>query len=316
MATTKSSSKAKTKTTKARTTSKAASKKTTKVSAKRTSAAATKKPATKAVKATKAPTKTKARLTGQVVLSRLNWLSAGFHLVGAVLVAVLMGGYLQQIFMNFVARDELASTEETVFVPAIHHMYDVELRWVVVGILVAGAIVPLLQLRRSAEYQTALKKRINVWRWIDKAFVSGTILAVVAALSGVQDGMVLKVIGGLIVVTALLGWLSERQNTDPKAKPDFAPFGISLITGMLPWLIILAYAFGTPLWGAIRYPWFVYALFTSVFITSTAYAINQYNYVRRFRNWVNYEAVERNYIIIDIVARVSFAVILVVGLSK
>src|SRR5690606_22516050 len=118
-----------------------------------------------------------------------------------------------------------------------------------------------------------------------------------------------------ILVTAILGWLSERQNADPKAKPDYSAFGISLITGVLPWMVILAYAFATPIWGAIRYPWFVYALYAAVFVGSAAYAINGYNYVRRFRNWTSYAVVERNYIIIDVVTRLSFAVILIVGLS-
>jgi hypothetical protein len=227
-----------------------------------------------------------------------------------------MGNYFQQIVTGLVVKDELASGQETVFVPAIHHLYDANLRWCIVALLVAGAIMPLLQLRRRGAYDLAVKSRRNPLRWADKAIISGTMLTVVAMLSGVQDFMTLKVIGGLIVITALLGWLGERQNTDVKAKPDYSAFGISLLSGALPWLIILGYATATPIWGMIRSPWYVYALYAVVFASSTAYAINGYNYIRRFRNWTNYAVVERNYLIIDILARVSFAVILIVGLAK
>lgn len=316
MATTKKSTKAKTKTTKRPSTKKSTSKQT---SAKKPAAVKSTKP-TKSVKATvQKPAKVKkprTKLTETQLLRRLNGVSAFVHLAGAVAVGILMGNYFQQIVTGLVVKDELASGQETVFVPAIHHLYDANLRWCLVVLLVAGAILPLIQLRRSAAYDLSVKARRNPLRWADKAIISGVMLTVVAMLSGVQDFMTLKVIGGLIVVTALLGWLSERQNADPKSKPDYSAFGISLLSGMLPWLIILGYAAATPIWGMIRSPWYVYALYAVVFASSAAYAINGYNYVRRFRNWTNYAVVERNYIVIDILARASFAVILIIGLSK
>lgn len=316
MATTKKSSKAKTKTTKRPSTKKPATKRPT---AKKPAAAKVAKP-TKSVKAeAQKPAKAKSprtKLTETQILRRLNGVSAFVHLAGAVAVGILMGNYFQQIVTGLVVKDELASGQETVFVPAIHHLYDANLRWCIVALLVAGAIMPLVQLRRSAAYDLSVKSRRNPLRWADKAIISGVILTIVAMFSGVQDFMTLKVIGGSIVVTALLGWLSERQNADAKAKPDYSAFGVSLVSGMLPWLIILGYAMATPIWGMIRSPWYVYALYGVVFASSAAYAINGYNYVRRFRNWTNYAVVERNYLIIDILARASFAVILIVGLAK
>lgn len=299
-------------------------KKTTSAPAKVTktakSAKAVKKPSVVQKAASQKSKKTqksaKARLTDTQILRRLNGVSALLHLAGAVAVGFLMGNYLQQVVTGLVVRDELASGQETVFVPAVHHLYDANLRWCIVALLVAGAILPLVQLRRRAVYESSVKARRNPLRWADKAIMSGVMLTVVAMLSGVQDFMTLKVVGGLIVVTALLGWLSERQNTDTKAAPDYSAFGISLLAGTLPWLIIMAHAFATPIWGMVRYPWYVYALYAAVFAASVAYAINGYNYIRRFRNWTNYAVVERNYVIIDIFARVSFAVILIVGLAK
>jgi len=323
MATKKTSSRPKTNTSKPKKATKPAAnsrstKPATKTAAKATASSSTRARSTKASRAatTKKTSAKKTKLTDNQMLRRLNWLSLCVHLLGALIAALLMSSYVQQVFAGFVARDELASVNDTVFVPAIHHLYDVQLMWLVVAVLLLGAIMPLVQLRQRGRYEQRIKQRANPLRWADKAIVSGAMLSVVAALSGVQDFMTLKVIGGLIVVTAMLGWLSERQNADPKAKPDYSAFGISLVSGALPWLIILGYAFATPLWGMIRYPWYVYALHAVVFIGSAAYAINGYNYVRRFRNWVNYAVVERNYLIIDVATRLSFAIVLIVGFSK
>lgn len=329
MATTKKSPKAKTNTSKSKkpASSKAVSKKATskapsKTSGKTSAARAgmrktpsTSAKAAKPVKPAKKPVPKAAKTPAQK-LRLLNQISAVVHLAGAVAALLLMGKASVQIFTGFVARDELASTTNTVFVPAIHHLYDVQVRYAVVAILLLGAVVPLINTLKSARYQQAINTKSNPLRWLNIAVLSGLTLGAVAALAGVQDFMTLKLVGGLIAVTAALGWLSERQNSDVKLKPDYSAFGISLLSGALPWLLILAFAFGTPLWGMVRYPWYVYALFGTVFISSAAYAINGYNYVRRFRNWVDYQNVERNYVLIDMFARVSLLLILVIGLSK
>lgn len=326
MATTKKSPKAKTKTTTAKSTAKkpvaktnkTASKAASKTAAARATTAKAKQSVSKTTKVTKPARATSSmkKSTGSSPLHRLHQLSAFLHVIGAVVAAVLMGGASLQFFTGLMTKDELASSASTVFVPAIHHMYDVEIRWVVVVLLALGAVMPLIRVFKRDRFQAVLKAKSNPLRWADKAVLSGAMVAVVAAISGVEDIMTLKVIGGLIVVTAALGWLAERQNADPKASPDKSAYFISLLSGALPWLIILAYAFGTPLWGMVRYPWYVYALYASVLVSSAAYAIASYNYVRRFRAWANYEVLERNYLIIDIFARVSFAAILIIGLAK
>lgn len=322
MATTKKSTKAKTNTAKSK---KPVTKKLTssKKPATKSVAAKSKKTPTKVAKVVK-PTKVSAKkvavakqpLSPTELLRRLNQVSAFVHVAGAIAAFVLMSKASVQIFTGLVARDELASNTQTVFVPAIHHLYDVQVKYAVVAVLLVGAVVPIINVVKQKRYEKAVKAKANPLRWINIAVLSGAVLGIVAALSGVQDFMTLKLVGGLIVTTAALGWLSERQNSDSKAKPDRSAFGISLFTGALPWLVILAFAFGTPLWGMIRYPWYVYALYGTVFASSAAYAINGYNYMRRFRNWTKYEVVERNYVLIDVFARVSFAAILIIGLSK
>lgn len=321
MATTKKSPKAKTKTTKASTKTKNTAKKpagkASKTAATRAASAKAKQSVAKSAKVAKPAQKTTKlvkKATEASPLRKLHQLSAFLHVVGAVAAAVLMGSATLQFFTGLTTKDELASSTSTIFVPAIHHLYDLEIRWIVVTLLVLGAIMPLMRVFRQNRYQAVLKAKSNPLRWADKAILSGAMLMVVAALSGVEDVMTLKVIGGLIVVTAALGWLAERQNANPKASPDRAAYTISLLSGALPWLIILAYAFGTPLWGMVRYPWYVYALYVSVLISGIAYALNGSAYIRRLRS--SYEVVERNYLIIDIFARVSFAIILIVGFAK
>lgn len=329
MATTKKSSKANTKTAKGKAAkSRAASARaaTKKSAAKTTAPVAARGAATKAkqapTKVTKSARTTSSTATKSTKISKtsslrkLNQLSAVLHIAGAVLAAVFMGNATLQFFSGLMTRDELASGASTVFIPAIHHLYDIEIRWIVVALLLVGAIVPLINVFRSDRYQATLKARRNPLRWASTGIVGGAMVAVVAALSGVEDIMTLKVIGGLVIIAAALGWLAERQNGDKTASPDKTACSIGVVSGLLPWLIILTYAFGTPLWGMVRYPWYVYALYASVLAGFAAYTVNGCKYIRRLRVWANYETLERNYVVIDMLTRVSFAVILIVGLAK
>ncbi len=252
--------------------------------------------------------------TGSELLHRLNALHIIISLVAAVAAVVLMSRAGQSISTGLVVSNELAAEGQSHLVPAIHYLYELEVRYVLVAIMVLSALVPLRNILQPKQYANDLKNKTNIFRWLDKAIVGGMMLGVVASLSGVQDFMTLKLVGAFIVVTALLGWLSERQNTSD-AK-DWSAYGISVLTGTMPWMMIAAYSLGTVIWGRNNQHWYVYALYLSVFLSSIAYALNGANYIRKFKSWSDYMVVERNYVLIDIVNRTLFAVILIVGLHK
>ncbi|HSX24260.1 MAG TPA: heliorhodopsin HeR [Candidatus Saccharimonadales bacterium] len=251
--------------------------------------------------------------TVQTGLSSLNTLSIIMALALAGVAGFFMNHTSYQLFTGLLTKDELASKTTTVFVPAVHAVYDLELRWALVAILILSAIVPLLYLTRlKRQYADTLKSKVNLMRWIDMAVISALMVEVIALVSGVQDIATLKLIGVFIGVTCVLGWLSDRQNATG-TKPVWTTYVVSLVTGALPWLLIATYAGGTLLWGMVRSPWWVYALYGTTVVSFIGYIMNQMRHIKRRQA---YEVTERNALQISLFAKIAFAVILIVGLYK
>lgn len=278
-----------------------------------------KKPVTKAAKTTKKSvattaakiTKTQKPFTEQ--LRRLNLASGVLGILLAAAAGFLMNNSSYQLFTGLLTTDELAGKTSAIFVPAIHSVFDLQLRWAVVTILLISAVVPLLAATRNRkQYEESLVKKVMLWRWIDMAVVSALILEVIAILSGVQDIMTLKLVGGLMLTTCLLGWLSEKHQAKTRGGGR-GVFILSLFTGTLPWVLIAVSAIGTLVYGMVRSPWYVYALYATTLVAFMSYGLNG---SRRLKAQQSYETTERNYQLAGIFAKTAFAVILIVGLYK
>lgn len=300
MATKKTSTKAKTKTTKAK------SKSTKKTGVAKQAKATTPKVTAKAAVAKKAkPSVTVQKLGG------LHMLSAGLFLLLAVLAGVLMSNVSYQLTVGHIARDELAGGT---LVPAVQAVYDVELRWLVVTALVLSAVMPVLYLTNLRERYTSFVKntRMQPMRWIDFAVTGAFIVSVVALLSGVSDLPTLKLVGGLVVATGILGLIAERQN-NTTAKPVRIAYLTSLLTGFLPWLLITTYAVATVIYAAYA-PWYIYALYAAVLGGYVLHVRNQH--LALYRPTSNYLMVERNYVVVNLLLKSAFAVILIAGFFR
>ncbi len=276
----------------------------------------TKKTASKITKAnTVAKTKVSIRRSAKSQLRMLTVLTALVSVAGAVAAGLLMNNTSYQFVTGFLTRDELASKTVTVFAPAVHVLAEVELRWIVVFIMTLSAIVPLLILTRlKNRYQENLRQRVNLLRWIDMAVVSALIVETIALLSGVNDVMTLKLVGGLVAITCLLDWLSEKHHAR-QSTTGRGVFILSVVTGTLPWLLIAVYAVATPVYGMVRLPWFVYALYAATGIGFIGYCLNNWRYLKAGTG-ADYEKTERNYLQLGLFVKLAFAVILIVGLQK
>ena len=283
-----------------------------------------KKPAAKSTKATKTtkksvaakavkPAAKKSSDRSLAQLFQLNVFSAFLSVALAGVAGWFIGSTSYQIFTSLITKDELASKDLTVFVPAIHALYDVPIRWYVVGVLLVSALIPVLaatKLRR--QYESAVKSKVNMWRWLEMAVVGSLIMTGVALINGVQDIMTLKLVGIMILVTCALGWFAEKQNAGA-TKPVWSNYVLSIFTGMVPWLVIAGYIVGTLVFGMVRSPWYVYALTGTTLIGFLGYAFNQ---MRQIKLLQDYTTTERNNLQIGIFVKVAFAIILIIGLQK
>lgn len=300
--TTKKTTKAKTKTTKPKATpKKAASAKT-----------APAKPAKKAViKPSKQPRQRKpVTLFG---LARINKLTIAVFIVLAVAAGQLMSEATYQLGIGHLAEYKPAEGS-AVLMPAVRALYDIELRWIVVGFLALSAVMPILYLSKLRDkYEHYVKDtRIQPYRWFDLGVTGALMLEVTALMSGISDITVLKLIGGVVFITAMLALVAERQN-NAAGKPIWSAYITSVFSGVLPWLVIAASAVASVVYGSVRSPWYVYALYAAFAGGWILIAANEYKQYRKLGAWANYLTVERNYLVLSLLTKSAFALILIAG---
>lgn len=339
MATTTKSTKAKTKTAAARTTKRSsgrakaaaapkavATKKaaTKKVAAKKTTVT-TKSTRTKTTDATKRAPTGKAAATGRLKSFKLAKTVTlrtlrGLHLITAGLLALLAlaAGYFMnntsyQLTIGHLAKDDLTSAANSVLAPAAQAIYDVELRWLVVATLVLSLILPILYLTKLANRYAAYlnQTRMLPFRWIDFAVTGALIVETVALVNGTSDLPTLKLLAGVMVVTALTGLIAERQN-DTARTPVRSAYFTSLFTGLLPLLFIAAYIVATVIYSTAELPWYVYALFAVALLQYVGWMRNLRMHLRGANNLI----VERNYLAISLLTKAAFAIVLIAGFFR
>lgn len=313
-------------TTKATTQAKA---KTTKTPAARTRTAAAKttrttktakaaKPAVKkqaVVKKTAVTAKRRSTELTTGTLRKLNFIKALVFAGLAVAAGFLMNSATYALSVGHAAKDQLLSLTggQTVFVPARTVLMDVEVRWVVVTIMGIAALLSLLAATRlRRRYEASVLTGVSSMRWIGWGITTALMVETIALLSGVSDLWVLKTIAGLMLVTCTLAWIVEKRLAQA-GRPIWSEFVVSLFTGSLPWLIIFGYAISTWVWGLVRYPWYVYALYASTIIGFTLLTVNQY---KRISGWKNTLVIDRNYLLIGLATKAAFAIILILGFQK
>jgi hypothetical protein len=305
----------------AKTTTKSKAKsKTTKKPAARTRAAAAKtsKTTSKSVKpaATKvAAGKSKTAALTLATLRKLNLIKAFVFTALAVAAGMLMNDSSYAVNIGYQTKDELISLTagKTAFVSATQSLADVQVRWLVIIILGLAALFSLLAATRlRRKYEAAVTDGVSSWRWLTLGITSALIVEVVALVSGVSDILTLKVLAGLMLVTCALGWVNEKR-LKQAGRPIWSDYVVSLFTGVLPWVLILGYAVSTWVWGLVRYPWFVYALYASTLVGFTLIALNEY---KRNSGWKNNLVIERNYLLTGLATKAAFAAILIFAFQK
>ncbi len=237
---------------------------------------------------------------------------ANLHIISVVLyagLAVLAGMLMQPlsygVTSSYLTNDTFLSTDKTVFVTASRPLFDLEIRWALVGLLALSAVLPVLYLTKlKANYAKALKDGVWALRWIETAVAAAIMIEIVGLLVGHSDIMMLKLMSGLVAITAGLCWLAERQK---------GTFVFGLLTAALPWLVIASTMLHTVLYGAVRSPWFVYG---ATFALLAGFILTAKNLRGKLPGGKNFEGAERNHVIISLLTKVAFCVVLIVGLAK
>lgn len=165
----------------------------------------------------------------------------------------------------------------------------------------------------NPSYNEQLAKKMNMFRWYEYALSSSLMIVLIAVLFGVYDIGALMLIFGLNASMNLFGLLMEKLNYYTK-KTDWTPFIYGSLAGIIPWVVVIMYAFGNA--DPTKVPWFVYAIFGSYLVFFNLFPINMIMQYKKIGKWKDYLYGERAYIILSLVAKSVLAWLVFFGVMQ
>jgi hypothetical protein len=248
-------------------------------------------------------------------LYKFNLFSAAASLVFAVLSVIFVSKQSVDAIWSYATKDELASTSGAVLGPAYKTLATIEIRYLLAVIFVLSAVFSLLlatKLRNA--YETGVKGSAPLVRWIFMGITLALTLEVVSILGGVQDIFTLKLIAGLVLVTTILAWVSEKENKGSKKR--YTAFALSVFTGTIAWLPLVGSLIGTAVYGIASFGWHIYALSALVLFGFIIIATAQYRHVRDGISAGGYLQLEGKYLSTDFLIKLAVFAVILLALYK
>jgi hypothetical protein len=168
----------------------------------------------------------------------------------------------------------------------------------VAGFLFLSALFHLINAAGFSTYAKNLLKGINPSRWIEYSLSSSLMMVVIAMLVGIYDIVSLLALFFLNAMMILFGWMMELHN-QTTAKTNWTAFWFGSLAGLIPWIAVSMYLFGTP----SNPPTFVYWIYLSMFLFFNCFAINMVLQYKKVGKWADYLYGERAYMILSLVAK-------------
>ncbi len=165
----------------------------------------------------------------------------------------------------------------------------------------------------NTKYNEGLAKNMNAFRWYEYSLSSSIMITLIAVLFGIYDIGALILIFGLNASMNLFGLLMEKIN-QYTAKTDWTAFIYGSIAGILPWVVIIMYAFGNS--NPAEVPWFVYAIFGSYLFFFNIFPINMILQYKKVGKWSDYLYGEKVYITLSLVAKSVLAWLVFFGVMQ
>lgn len=242
-------------------------------------------------------------------LMRRNIILAAFLFLQAVLIFVLANGSSVPITADYLAKDSLASAQSgaTVFAPASKHLFDLSLAALVVSFLLVSAIMKLLVATRYRNsYETALKQKVNSWRWTEVGVTAGLMLVTIAVLNGMRDISSLVMIFGLVAVLHFLAYIAEGSKAPGVRKTQWLSYVALFSVGAVVWVAVDGYLKSALIYGD-GLPNYVYFINASIFLVTIGLAAVLWKSLKGQGKWSNYVYGESAFIFLSVIAQTALA---------
>jgi hypothetical protein len=236
-------------------------------------------------------------------LKRFNMVMGFLHLIQGGLMLWLSNNYSVPIKENLLGYDAVNQTFTTV----TNTIINLRLGPMVAMFLFVSAIAHLSVSTYAYDwYVRNLKKGINYARWYEYAISSSIMIVVIATLCGIWELSALILIFALNATMNLFGLMMELHNQTTK-KTNWTAFVFGSFAGLICWVVLGLYFFGSVLRASDAVPTFVYFIFVSLAVFFNIFAINMILQYRGKGRWTDYLFGERVYIILSLTAKTALA---------
>ncbi|MGQ9588220.1 MAG: heliorhodopsin HeR [Thermoplasmata archaeon] len=155
-------------------------------------------------------------------------------------------------------------------------------------------------------YVRNLKKGINYARWYEYAISSSIMIVVIAMLCGIYELSSLLLIFSLNATMNLFGLMMELHNQTTQ-KTNWTAYVFGCFAGLITWVVLGIYFFGSVLLAGEDFPTFVIFIFFSLAAFFNVFALNMILQYRAKGRWKDYLFGEKVYIILSLTAKSALA---------
>ncbi len=226
------------------------------------------------------------------------------HLAQAVTVFILSNDFSLPVTTSFLTFNE----ETGKLWPVIDSTADLPFGTMVAVFLLLSAIAHFTIISPGVFgwYVRNLQKGINYARWYEYAFSASLMIVLIGMLCGIYDLAALLMAFTLTAVMNLCGLIMEIHNQTIE-KTNWTSYVVGCIAGIIPWVAIAIYFFGSLSTAEGTVPTFVYFILPTLFVFFFSFALNMILQYRKVGPWRDYLFGERVYVLLSLVAKSALA---------
>jgi hypothetical protein len=239
--------------------------------------------------------------------TRLRWYNAAmgvFHLAQSAFIFAISNDFTLPIttsFLNFVPETQRLQ-------PATETIINLPLGPLAASFLLISAVAHFIIASPLAFgwYVRNLKRGINYARWYEYAFSASLMIVLIGMLCGMYDIASLMLVFTLTAVMNLCGLMMEVHNQSTE-RTNWTSYIIGCIAGIVPWIAIAIYFFGSISTAEGTVPTFVYFILPTLFVFFFSFALNMVLQYKKVGPWRDYLYGERMYVLLSLVAKSALA---------
>ena len=155
-------------------------------------------------------------------------------------------------------------------------------------------------------YVNNLRNGINYARWYEYSLSASLMIVLIGMLCGLYDVVALLMAFTLTAVMNLCGLIMEVHNQFTE-KTSWTPYTVGCIAGIVPWIAIAVYFFGSLSTADGTVPTFVYFILPTLFVFFFSFALNMVLQYKKIGPWQDYLFGESMYVLLSLVAKSALA---------